>query len=126
MRQLTSFWIHNFLRSVPSSSGGALRPDSRPYAVSSVLLPALLRRLPWGPPDAPPRTASFLDWAQSSLYLPTSLLGKWSSFFRHPVCLLCRHPSSLGRHLQFLLVLLSQLLFWFVLPTAIRTSVISP
>jgi hypothetical protein len=49
----------------PSFSGGAPRPDCRPYAASSVLRPSSLRRLPWGSPDAPLWTASFLDWVQS-------------------------------------------------------------
>jgi hypothetical protein len=51
-----------------SFSGGDSRPASGRYGASSVLRPASLRRLHYGYLDATPRTASFLDPAQSSLY----------------------------------------------------------
>ena len=51
----------------PSLSGcGAPRPVFAPYAVSSVLRPALSGRLLRGPLDAPVRAASLLSGAQSS------------------------------------------------------------
>jgi hypothetical protein len=49
-------------------------------AASSVLQLAFLQPLPWGSPDAPLWIASFLDWVQSS-----SLLGRQSSLFSHPL-----------------------------------------
>jgi hypothetical protein len=52
---------HNFPGSFPSSSGGALRPDCKPYAAPSVLRLAVLGSLPWGSLDAPLWTASLLD-----------------------------------------------------------------
>jgi hypothetical protein len=58
------FWIHKFPGSFPSASGGALWPDSGPYASSSVPSSVSLWRLPEGPADAPLWTASFLDQAQ--------------------------------------------------------------
>jgi hypothetical protein len=45
-RRSISSWIHNLPGSIPSASGGAPRPDSGPYAASSVLRPASLRILP--------------------------------------------------------------------------------
>jgi hypothetical protein len=68
--------------SFPLTSGGALQPDSSPYAASSVLQPASLRLLPWGHLDAKLQIASFLDRAESSLYMPLSLCGRWSSLGR--------------------------------------------
>jgi hypothetical protein len=67
--------IHKLPGSFPSASSGAPRPDSSPSPTSSVLWAALLRLLAWGPIDAPLRTASFMDRAQSPLYLPLSLHG---------------------------------------------------
>jgi hypothetical protein len=60
-RQPTSFGIHYFPGSFPSLSVGAPRPDSGPYAASSVLRPTSLRPLPRGSPDTPLWTESFLD-----------------------------------------------------------------
>jgi hypothetical protein len=64
-RQPTSSWIHDIPGYFLSFSGGAPQPDCRLYAASSVLRPASLRRLPWGSPNAPLCTASFLDRAHS-------------------------------------------------------------
>jgi hypothetical protein len=61
-------------RALSLASDGAPRKDSGPFAASSVLRPASLRPLPWGPPDAPLWTSSFLDRAQSP-----SLHCEWSS-----------------------------------------------
>jgi hypothetical protein len=60
-RQPNSSWIHYFPGSLPSFSGRALLPDFRPFFASSVLRPAWLQRLPWGSPNAPLWTASFLN-----------------------------------------------------------------
>jgi hypothetical protein len=68
------------------SSGGALRPDSGPYAALSVLRPTLLHRVCWESPDAPLRAASFLDCAQSFL----SFLGRRPSHPTVPVWVLLR------------------------------------
>jgi hypothetical protein len=56
-RKLTSSWIHNFPGSFPSFSGGAPRPNCRPYAASSVLRPTSLWLLSCGFLDAPLWTA---------------------------------------------------------------------
>jgi hypothetical protein len=77
-RTPTFSWIHDFPRSFPSSSGGAPRPDCRPYAASSVLRPESLQPLPWESPDAPLWTTSFVGWVQS-----LSLRCRWSLHFSH-------------------------------------------
>jgi hypothetical protein len=84
-RRLTSYGIHNLPGSVPLASGGALRPDSGPYAGSSGLRLASLQLIPWGLLVARLWTASFLDRAESSLYMPPSLRGRLSENSCHVV-----------------------------------------
>jgi hypothetical protein len=62
--------LFSWVLSFPILSGSAPRTHSGPCAASSV---------PWGSPDAPLWTASFLDWVQS-----LSLPGRQSSLFSHP------------------------------------------
>jgi hypothetical protein len=108
-RQPTSSWIHFFPGSFPSTSGGALQPDSGPYAASSVLRPASVRPLPWGSPDAPLRTASFMGCVQSPSLrcrrpshstLPIWVV-LWLSFVLDGLLLLKPECTDCGSHFCF-------------------------